>query len=236
MKSTAIFYSENSNANLGFIVKNILNEYGLYTIYLKDIDDIILKKFSEINFLILDLVNSNLDEKSFCLINKLVESGFIKRILSIKDNKTSLKFTEENSLLFDEDINLKLTNKVKEIMNHKINTTKFCDSSWVKIIGDYLQSIGFSLKHEGYSIMIDAVIYLMSNNCIVRKLNKDLYVFLANKYNKKVSCIEMNIRKSIKMAYEKNKNFPFLYCPTNKEFITHMITQLYDKIFIKKVI
>ena len=47
MKSTAIFYSENSNANLGFIVKNVLNEYGLYTIYLKDIDDISICHLSE---------------------------------------------------------------------------------------------------------------------------------------------------------------------------------------------
>lgn len=236
MKSTAIFYSENSNANLGLIVKNVLNEYGLYTIYLKDIDDILLKKFSEINFLVLDLVNSNLDEKSFCLINKLVESGFIKRILAITDNKKSLNFLDDSSLIYDENISLNLTNKLKETMARKINTTKVCDSSWVKIVGDYLQNVGFSLKHEGYSIMIDAVIYIMSNKCIITKLNKDLYVFLANKYNKNVSCIEMNIRKSIKMAFEKNKNFPFLYCPTNKEFITHMVTQLYDKIFVKKVI
>ena len=236
MKSTAIFYSEKSNANLGSIVKNILNYYDYYTIYVRDIDDIILKKFTQINFLVLDLIGSNLDNKSFELINKLVNDGFIKRLLVIKGNNESLIFSSKNTLVYNTDINLNLSNKIKEILAHEVNTTKFCDSSWVKIIGDYLLEIGFSLKHEGYSMMIDSVVYIMSNNCIVTKLNKDLYVFLANKYNKKVSCVEMNIRKSIKMAYERNKNFPFGYCPTNKEFITHMITQLYDKIFIKKVI
>ena len=70
------------------------------------------------------------------------------------------------------------------------------------------------------------------------KNNKELISYLeeAFKYDKKVSCIEMNIRKSIKMAFERNKNFPFNYCPTNKEFISYAVTELYDKIFIKNVI
>ncbi len=235
-KSIAIFYSESANSNLGFIVKGLLNENDYYTIYLKDLDDVLLKKFSQVNFLILDLIDNNLDDKSYHLINKLFQEGFIKRLLVIKANNNANKFSSNICVDYNENIKLNLSNKIKEILSMKVEERKIYDSSWVKIIGEFLIQMGFSLKHEGYSIMIDAIIYILSNDCIVKKLNKDLYVYLANKYNKKISCVEMNIRKSIKMAYERGKNFPFEYCPTNKEFITYATTELYDKIFVKKVI
>ena len=235
-KSIAIFYSEFANSNLGSIVKSLLNENDFYTIYLKDLDDVLLKTFTQVNFLILDLTSNNLDDKSYHLINKLNQDGFIKRLLVIKSNNSNNNFNNNICVDYDENIKLNLSNKIKYILSMEVEERKIYDSSWVKIIGEFLTYIGFSLKHEGYSIMIDAIIYILSNNCIVKKLNKDLYVYLANKYNKKISCIEMNIRKSIKMAFERSKNFPFEYCPTNKEFIAYTTTELYDKIFVKKVI
>lgn len=234
-KSIAIFYSQNANLVLASKIKEVLNKLKIYTIYLKDIDDVILRKFSDIQLLILDYVNKELDIKSEELLKKLYEEEYIKRLLVVK-NKNSINSYEYPTVNFTDEFCSEFNKEIKTILSKPFEEKKICDSHWVKIIGSFLTDIGFSLRQTGYFMMIDALVYIMSNKGVITKLNDDIYAYLAIKYDKKVSCIEMNIRKSIKMAFERNKNFPFNYCPTNKEFISYAVTELYDKIFIKNVI
>lgn len=234
-KSIAIFYSQNANLVLASKIKEVLNKLKIYTIYLKDIDDVILRKFSDIQLLILDYVNKELDIKSEELLKKLYEEEYIKRLLVVK-NKNSINSYEYPTVNFTDEFCSEFNKEIKTILSKPFEEKKICDSHWVKIIGSFLTDIGFSLRQTGYFMMIDALVYIMSNKGVITKLNDDIYAYLAIKYDKKVSCIEMNIRKSIKMAFERNKNFPFSYCPTNKEFISYAVTELYDKIFIKNVI
>lgn len=235
-KSVAIFYSENADCVLASKVKETLDKFKIYTIYLKDINDILLKKFSDVDFLILDYVNKQLDYKSEELLRRLYDEEYIKRLLVVK-NKNNINNYEYPSIKFtSEDFSTNLLSKVQKLLSTPILEKKITDSHWIKIVGDFLSSIGFSLRQTGYFMIIDAIVYIMSNKGIIGKLNDDLYAYLALKYNKKISCVEMNIRKSIKIAYERSKNFPFDYCPTNKEFITYAVRELFDKIYLKNVI
>ena len=108
--------------------------------------------------------------------------------------------------------------------------------SWFKIIGDYLVEIGVSSKHYGYLLLVDSLIYFMSNNCVIKNLGRSLYPFLANKYKIKIASVEMRIRSAISSAAKKLDKFPFSYCPTIKEFITHTLTQIYEKLCKEAVI
>lgn len=233
--STALFYSENLNNVLASKIKGILENFKIYTIYLKDIDDVILKKFTKIDFLILDLTILKLDNKSMELIKKLFEEGYVKRILILKNMKDTNEYSL-NSIFFNPDEFEDLYKTIKNIILKPINEIKVCDSKWVKIIGNFLTSIGFPLKQLGYSLMIDAIIYIMSRKGVIGKLKDDVYLYLSNKHNKSIPSIEINIRKAINLSFNKSKNFPFDYCPSNKEFIAFVVTELYDKIFIKDVI
>ncbi len=176
-----------------------------------------------------------LDSKSQQLISKLVDLGYIKRILIIK-SFVDVKEYQYPAISYNSNFVENLNNVVTKILSTPTNNLKVCDALCVKIIGNYLTSIGFSLRHIGYSMLIDTITYLYANNCTIRSLNKDIYVYLANKYDKKVSSVEMNLRKSISLAHSRSKNFPFNYSPTNKEFITHTVTELYDKIYANRVI
>lgn len=234
-KLTSLFYSKNANSNLANMVKVSLTHFNYFTIYVQDIDDIILKKFSTVNFLILDYTETALDDKSQQLIDKLMELGYIKRLLIIKSANDFNQY-QHPTITYNLDFNKNLNEIVTKVLSVPTHNLKVCDSLCVKIIGNYLVSIGFSLRHIGYSMLIDTITYLFANNCTIRNLNKDIYVYLANKYDKKVSCVEMNLRKSISLAHSRSKNFPFKHSLTNKEFITYTATELYDKIYANLVI
>ena len=235
-KSVAIFYSENADCVLASKVKETLNKFKIYTIYLKDINDILLKKFSDVDFLILDYVKNQLDDKSEELLKRLYEEEYIKRLLVVKDKDNFNKYEYPSIKFTTEDFSVNLLTKIQKILSTPMLEKKITDSHWVKIIGNFLSGIGFSLRQSGYFMLIDALVYIMSNKGIIGKMNDDLYAYLAIKYDKKISCVEMNIRKSIKIAFERSRNFPFEYCPTNKEFITFAVRELFDKIYIKNVI
>lgn len=235
-KLTCLFYSKNANNDIAYQIKNMLNRFNYFTIYVQDIDDIILKKFSNINFLILDYTDNILDEKSKQLLIKLVDSGYIKRLLIVKSKNDVSQYNFPSIEYDSNNFNENLQTIITKVLSMPITNLKVCDALCVKIIGNYLLNIGFSLRHIGYSMLIDTVTYLYANNCTIRSLNKDIYVYLANKYDKKISSVEMNLRKSITLAHSRSKNFPFSYSPTNKEFITHTVTELYDKIYTNRVI
>jgi len=86
-------------------------------------------------------------------------------------------------------------------------------------------------------MIVDAIIYFIDRNCVVRNFSKELYVYLANKFRSTPAGVEITIRKTIVSAYKaQNKNFPFDHCPTVKEFFNYAVSQLYDEVISTKVI
>ena len=153
IKSSAVFYSKNSNIILANKVKKSLDNIKVYTLYLNEIDDIILKKYSEITFLILDFTNNTLDDRSLELLIKLKNEGFIKFIVIV--GMVQYNFSNEVDLIISPDeIETKLVEFISSRYNSKI--TNQYDCNWFKIIGNFLVEIGLSTKQCGYLIMIDS--------------------------------------------------------------------------------
>ena len=234
IKSSAVFYSKNSNIILAKKVKESLDKIKVYTLYLNEIDDVILKKYSEITFLVLDFTNNILDDRSLELLVKLKNEGFIKFIIVI--SKMDYNFSNKIDLVlsFDE-IETKLVEFVSSSNNS--NITNHYDCNWIKIVGNFLVEIGLSTRQCGYLIMVDSIIFYIATNSYIKNLNKTLYPYLSNKYLISIPSIEMRLRTVIKSAYNKNKlNGFFSKNPTIREFINFSLTQVYSKIYSKEVI
>jgi len=227
------FYSKSANLEISKRVKDCFDKLNSYTLYLQDIDDIILKKFSKIDFLLLDFTTEILDEHSISLLLKLKEQGYISEIVVILNTSAKDKFSLFKTVYLDHT----LESDLKDIVNSNKKdvrsiSTKF-DSDWIKIISDYLASLGFCQKNNGFLILIDSLVFLLSKNQFSVCLGNCLYPYLVSKYKLKVYAIEMRIRNAILIA-SKNKNFPFDKCPTIKQFISYAFTQLYGKVYSTK--
>lgn len=226
IKSNAIFYSKNANLELSNLVKNSLIKLKIHTIYSMDIDDIILKKYSKIDYLILDFTSSYLDDRSIDLLLKLKKGKFINHIIVI--NKSN-NIANKN---FDLVINNNIENNLIEFASKQLDVEapKNFDPNWVSSIGMYLKNLGFSSKHCGYIILIRGISFYLTNNSYIKCLKKTLYPYLANYFVTTECNINMCLRTAIKGAYKNNKiNGNFNYCPSIKEFFVFATTQLYGK-------
>ena len=128
--------------------------------------------------LILDYTQNILDKKSQELLDKLYEEEYVKRILVVYNSELN-SFDKYPSVCYNENFCSNVISSIKEILSKPLKEKKFCDSHWVKIIGTHLNNIGFSLKHNGYFILIDAIIYVLSNKGVIKKLTEDVYSYLA---------------------------------------------------------
>lgn len=237
LKYISVFYSKNANLALSSKIKKVFDLKNSYTIYLQDIDEIILKNFSKIDFLILDYTSASLDEHSIKLLQKLKDSHYINQIIFISnDEKINLNYLSFSIFLKNDE---NLENKLNEIICNYENLNKdekiYFDTNWIKLISDYLSSIGFCENKNGFLLLIDSIIYFLSKKSFSVSLSKSLFPYLALKYKVKICAIEMRIRSSIITA-SKSKKFPFEKCPTIKQFISYVITQLYSQVYSKEVI
>lgn len=230
IKATAIFYSKNSNLLLANKVKTIFDGFKIYTKYLNEIDDVILKKFSQVNFLVLDYTSNNLDERSIELLLKLKQEGYIKNIIIVSKNG------DENNTYADlitaiNNLEKALSSFVNSVKDS--NTLKVYSPSWVSTIGEYLMELGLSPKHCGYLMLVKAISFYLTKNLLIKNLNTTIYPYLENNFLTSKSNIEMSLRTVIKSAYKNNKlKGNFNSCPTIKEFLNFSITGVYKKIFL----
>lgn len=224
-----VFYSKDANLEISKRVKDCFDKLNCYTIYLQDIDDIILKKFPKIDFLILDCTTNQLDERSLNLLIKLKNQGYILEIITILNKICPSEYSSLKNLYVNECLENNLSLIVKNISNDVEKNSMVFNSEWVKIIGDYLASLGFCQQNNGFLVLIDSLAYMLSQNNFSVCLGKGLYPYLASKYKVKIYAIEMRIRNAISIA-SKSKKFPFEKCPTIKQFINYSFTQLYGKV------
>lgn len=237
IKYFSVFYSKNANLVLSKKVKDFFDKNSSYTEYSQDIDEIILKKYSKIDFLILDFTNCILDEHSIMLLEKLNKTGYIKQIIAIFDclQKIPKEFIFKNIILDDEDLNKNLKDEVNKFKLNKKEENLYYDANWVKIIAEYLSSIGFSENKNGFMLIIDTLIYCLSKKDFSTNFSKNVFPYLASKYKVKISAIEMRIRSAISTASKRDK-FPFDICPSIKQFTNYALTRIYSKIYSKGVI
>lgn len=232
----ALFYSSERNILLAQQVKNVLNSKSVVTVCIDNIDNVLLNRYSNIEFLILDFTRNVLDEKSMSLIQTLRYDGVINKVIVIFSKETA--FTNNlYSIIYDDNFEIHFKNFFDKFMESMVIAFDVCSCSWRKIISNYLCDCGFSTKNGGFLMIVDTLIYFIDRNCAVRNFSKELYVYLANKFRSTVAGVEITVRKTIKNAFiHRNENFPFDHCPTIKEFFNYAISQLYDEVISTKVV
>lgn len=231
----AILFSSEHNVILAQQIKNILNPKGVITVCLDNIDNVLLNRYSSIEFLILDFTKTVLDEKSLSLIQTLRYDGVISKVIAIFSRETA--FTNNfYSIIYDENFNIEFKNLFNKFLESQSVKFDVSVCSWRKVISNYLCNCGFSAKNSGFLMIVDTLIYFIDRNCAVRNFSKELYVYLAHKFCSTPAGVEITVRKTIQNAFlNKTENFPFEHCPTIKEFINYTISQLYDEVISTKI-
>lgn len=231
----ALLYSSEHNVMLSREVKSILSARGIVTICIDNIDNVLLNRYSSIEFLILDFTCSVLDEKSLSLIETLRYDGVINKVIVIFSKETAFS-NNFYSIMHDDDFEnsfRKFFDKHMESMLVNFNVTS---CSWRKKISNYLCECGFSPKNCGFLMIVDSLIYFIDRNCAIKNFSKELYVYLANKFTSTIAGVEITIRKTIKRAFLCSKPaFQFDHNPTIKEFLNYTISQLYDEVISTRV-
>lgn len=94
------------------------------------------------------------------------------------------------------------------------------------VIREMLFDWGFSPKLMGLTMLTECALYNFEQDYSIKNLLKEAYNFLAEKFKISTASVEFNIRKAIVKTFETSKTFPFSHCPTNKEFLIFMVSQL----------
>lgn len=92
-----------------------------------------------------------------------------------------------------------------------------------------LSLLGFSVKFTGYKYLCDCIKNVILNDCVIKSLTSEQYVYVATKYKTNVVNVERNIRNAINETWKKYGNdwYKILYSkaleiglkPTNRDFI-----------------
>ena len=162
----------------------------------KDALDIIEK--NNVDLILLDLKMPNISGKikKMNLIKYpkiIVISGEIDYIYCIKNQVIISNIIEKNSSI--ETIQSKLESTVNSIgfFEREEHIKK-------KII-DELSNLGYNFKYKGTYYIFDTILYVYASNDfeLLDNLEKNVYKYVANKYNKSINNIKTNIIKSTKL-------------------------------------
>lgn len=223
------FYSKERDIILAKRVKEILGRKGKGVLYIDDIDSLILNKDLSVRYLILDLTRNELDERSLSLLKKMVLRGLIDKIVLII--KSDIDYGKEFYYIhLDDSFENELNKMFDEFFKEEDVDCEALSKSHRALISKQLCDWGFSPKSNGFSMLIDTINYYIQKRCILRKLSKEVYVELAQRYCVSVTCVELSIRKAIRHAVANKEKFPLGENITNKGFITYAVSQLYDNL------
>ena len=224
-----VFYSKNSNLILASKIKDIFKKHKMHTSYLNEIDDVILKKYFKINFLVLDFTSYSLDDRSLELLIKLKNEGYIFKIVVLVKDKNVFDNENFDLILCEDGIDEELE---KYLLSIKLDDfKKNINPTNISIIGDFLVELGLSPKYDGFLILIKAISYYLPRNLQIRNLNLTLYPYLSNSLLTSKQNIEMSLRTVIKCGYKNNNlNKYFTCCPTIKEFLNFCLAKVYGRL------
>ena len=109
--------------------------------------------------------------------------------------------------------------------------------SFINCITDILKDYDISVKYNGYSYIIDAVMIIIDLKRFDIRLVNDVYPYIRQKYAlKSEATVEHNIRNAIKMAYIKchtefsdSRMMNYDKKPTNKQFLLSVSNDVFHK-------
>ena len=112
-------------------------------------------------------------------------------------------------------------------------------SSMTDSIASTLHELGIAANIKGYYYLLDAIVLVINTKKLPVQMNTDIYLFLAQKYDKTMASVEKCMRFAIEEGFnrapfrciEKTFSSTISYSkakPTNSQFI-HMIADEYKR-------
>lgn len=228
MKNYSVsFYSQNRNILIAKEVKEVLENKNYGVLYMDNLDEFFINRSVSIRHIVLDLLSSPLDDRSCSLIKLMLRSNLIDSVIMLVPNGVTygsefIYVTPGESFKCNLDM---IFDKVFAKQQAKESTLS---TVWRKEISNYLCNWGFSTKCNGFSMLIDTIIYYIQKKCIIKKLSQEVYILLSHKYSITIACVELSLRKAICNAVKEKDKFPKCCSKTNKGFIVYSVSQLYD--------
>ena len=106
----------------------------------------------------------------------------------------------------------------------------------VSSISETLIKIGIKASSLGFTYLIDAIRYILNNDCKPVSITKELCTFIAEKHDVTKLSVSRCMSTSIQSAWQNYRIKPptsstisfdeFSYCPTPKEFIYHVARKI----------
>ncbi len=159
-----------------------------------------IDNINDYDCIILDLVMPNKD--GLYVLSKLKELNINKSII------VSTSFNNDNivSMISNYQINYILIKPydIEDLENIILNIDdKSKNTSFDKSLINILHELGIPSNIKGYEYIKQSVIEIYSNPSIMNKITKDLYPFIASKYDTTTSRVEGAIRHAIEISFRR---------------------------------
>ena len=106
----------------------------------------------------------------------------------------------------------------------------------MKKVYGLIRKLGITSKYKGYYYLIEAISMAMAQEDRHIRITKDIYPYLARKYETTPMNIERNVRTVINICWETNRKgmdeiagHPLLCKPTNSEFVKMVVSYLAEE-------
>ena len=138
------------------------------------------------------------------LINKIkqMNSLNVPRIIVIS-GEVDYMYCLKNELIISDIINKNNMQNIKFHLENTIKSIDFLNEEHLireKIINE-LMNLGYNFKYKGTHYIFDSIMYIyMSNNLeLLNNIEKNVYIYISNKYHKSINNIKTNIIKATKI-------------------------------------
>lgn len=138
------------------------------------------------------------------LINKIkqMNSLNVPRIIVIS-GEVDYMYCLKNELIISDIINKNNMQNIKFHLENTINSIHFLNEEHLireKIINELI-NLGYNFKYKGTHYIFDSIMYIyMSNNLeLLNNIEKNVYIYISNKYHKSINNIKTNIIKATKI-------------------------------------
>ena len=143
------------------------------------------------------------------LINKIkqMNSLNIPKIIVIS-GEVDYMYCLKNELIISDIINKNNMQNIKIHLENTVNNIDFLNEEHIireKIINE-LMNLGYNFKYKGTHYIFDSILYIyMSNNLeLLNNIEKNVYIYISNKYHKSINNIKTNIIKATKIMVSDN--------------------------------
>ncbi len=201
----AVFYS-GGNIELAYNIKKALWENNIYIDNVSDFFELVYAIHEEdINILFIDCDTIELNQQVVDLTLG-IKLGAPDNVIFIGDNKNiDLHINNQNRFLFDRNniqsqisnIESKIRFNVKCCKGHKYNISKV--NSY---LSQYLMSIGFYPKHNGFVYIKNSIEEALNNNGLLGSLSSNVYPIVASRNKTNIQNVERSIRNAIECAFK----------------------------------